>query len=458
MTQAPIVRFAPSPTGRLHIGNIRTAMFNWLFAQSATPAGQYVLRLDDTDTARSTEEFAQGIVDDLTWLGIVPGRTERQSARVELHDAAAQKLRDVGLLYACYETPDEIDRKRKRLMARGRPPVYDRAGLLLSDSEKAAFEAEGRKPHWRFLLPNFDGDPSQPHRTEVNFDDVFRGRQTVDLASMSDPVLVREDGTYLYTLPSVVDDLDMGITHVLRGGDHIANTGAQIALMRALGAEALPAFGHHNLLTGADGEGLSKRTGALSVAELREKGMEPMAVAIMSTLTGTDRDIAPIQSLPELARTFSGASVSKSPARFDPTELEALNERLLHTMPYETASKRFGALGIDVSEAFWLLARENLAHFDDITAWTPIVNGEIEGDIADDDRDFLAQAGTLLPAEPWPDTVWQDWTASVKAKTGRKGGALFMPLRKALTGRKNGPDMASLLPLIGRERTIRRLF
>ncbi len=429
-------------------------MFNWLFAK---PGGQYVLRLDDTDTARSTDAFAQGIVEDLAWLGIEPDRTERQSDRVALHDAAAKTLRDAGLLYACYETPDEIDRKRKRLMARGKPPVYDRAGLFLTDAEKAAFKAEGRKPHWRFLLPNFDGDPAAPHRSETVFDDVFRARQTVDLASMSDPVLVREDGTYLYTLPSVVDDLDMGITHVLRGGDHIANTGAQIALMQALGAKTLPAFGHHNLLTGADGEGLSKRTGALSVAELRAGGMEPMAVAIMSTLTGTDRDVAPIQSLSELAKTFAGASVSKSPAKFDQTELEALNERLLHTMPYETAKKHFGELGIEVSESFWLLARENLTRFNEITEWIPIVDGEIESDIADDDREFLTQAGASLPAEPWSETVWKDWTDALKEETGRKGGALFMPLRKALTGRKNGPDMAALLPLIGREKTIRRL-
>lgn len=258
---SPVVRFAPSPTGRLHIGNIRTALFNWLYAKKA--GGKFVLRLDDTDVERSTQEFADGIVEDLAWLGIVPDRMEKQSGRFDLYDQAAEKLRGAGLLYPCYESSDEIERRRKRLMARGLPPVYDREALKLTEEQKAEFEAQGKKPHWRFLLPNFESSPFEIRRTEVHFDDGMRGKQTVDLGSMSDPVLIREDGTYLYTLPSVVDDIDMGITTIIRGGDHITNSGAQIAIFEALGGP-VPGFAHHNLLQDASGDGLSKRTGALS--------------------------------------------------------------------------------------------------------------------------------------------------------------------------------------------------
>ncbi len=271
----PIVRFAPSPTGNIHIGNSRTALVNWLFAKKA--GGQFILRFDDTDKARSKQEFADQIEKDLTWLGIQPDRIERQSARFASYDKAADGLRAKGLLYACYETADELDRKRKRQLARSLPPIYDRAGLYLSDQQKQEFEAEGRKPHWRFLLANYDGKPDNMVRTPITWSDVVRGEQTIDLASMSDPVLVREDGTYLYTLPSVVDDIEMGVTHIIRGDDHVTNTAAQIAIFEALGATA-PGFGHHNLLTTASGEGLSKRLGSLSIASLSEDGYEPMAV------------------------------------------------------------------------------------------------------------------------------------------------------------------------------------
>ena len=454
MTDKITVRFAPSPTGRLHIGNIRTAICNWLYCK---PGGRYILRLDDTDTARSTQAFADGIVQDLAWLGVVPDLVERQSDRKAKHDAAADALRAAGLLYPCYETPDEIERKRKRAMARGKPPVYDRAALKLTSEERAALEAEGRKPHWRFLLPNFDSDPFTPTRTDIQFEDIFRGTQIVDLASMSDPVLIREDGTYLYTLPSVVDDLDMGVTHVIRGGDHVTNTGAQIAIMQALGAVELPAFGHHNLLIRSDGEGLSKRSGALSVAQLRENGFEPTAISAMAALTGTDRDVVAVQTLSELGEAFDGASISKSPARFDPDELAMLNERIVHAMPYEMAAPRLNEAEGVVSEEFWNLVRENLGKFSDINGWKSIVGGDVVSLIDDDDRDFLSKAAELLPDDPWDGDIWKTWTSSLKAETNRKGKGLFMPLRKALTGKEHGPDMGALLPLIGREKTIHRL-
>ncbi|MEM8750239.1 MAG: glutamate--tRNA ligase [Pseudomonadota bacterium] len=454
-SSSPVVRFAPSPTGRIHIGNIRTALFNWLFAK--TQNGQFILRLDDTDTERSTEAFAEGIVTDLEWLGMYPDRTEKQSDRFAPYDAAAEKLRMAGLLYACYETPDEIERRRKRLMARGLPPVYDRAGLKLTDEEKAEFEAQGRKPHWRFLLPNFASSPFETQRTEVQFDDIVRGTQTVDLASMSDPVLIRGDGTYLYTLPSVVDDLDMGVTHVIRGGDHVTNTGAQIAIFKALG-DTVPAFGHHNLLQDASGGGLSKRSGALSIESLREEGLEPMAICSLATLTGTSQSVEACPDLDTLGQLFDPTHTSKSDAKFDPSDLIALNERLLHTMPYEAAKDRLKAMGADHGEAFWLLVRANLSRFEDVADWHKVIAGDFEPAVLEpDDQAFVTTAKEALPAGPWDEATWGQWTGVLKEQTGRKGRALFMPLRLALTGKPHGPELAGLLPLIGLEETSRRL-
>ncbi|MGI9365726.1 MAG: glutamate--tRNA ligase [Rhizobiaceae bacterium] len=458
MTQmtSPIVRFAPSPTGRLHIGNIRTALYNWLYAKKEE--GSFVLRLDDTDQERSTEEFAQGIVEDLAWLGIEPDRREKQSDRFEIYDQTADALREKGLLYACYETADEIDRRRKRLMARGLPPVYDRGALKLTDQQRSDFEAQGRKPHWRFLLPNFDDDPFQTRRTEVKFDDVMRGEQTVDLASMSDPVLIREDGTYLYTLPSVVDDIDMGVTHVIRGGDHITNTGAQIAIFEAVGGP-VPKFGHHNLLQDASGEGLSKRTGALSIASLRQSGYEPMAVASLATLIGTGQAVEACSSMTHLGDLFDPSKVSRSNAKFSVGDLDGLNDKLLHAMEYAEAKGRLADIGADLGEQFWLTIRDNLTRFSQAREWADVVEGNfVPTEVEPENADFLAEAARLLPDGPWDENSWPQWTSALKEKTGRKGRQLFMPLRKALTGLDHGPDMRQMMPLIGLERTRHRLL
>ena len=449
------VRFAPSPTGRLHIGNIRTALYNWLFVKQQ--GGDFILRLDDTDQERSTEEFAQGIVEDLAWLGMVPDRTEKQSDRFATYDAVAEDLRAKGLLYPCYELADEIDRKRKRLMARGLPPVYDRTALKLTDGERDELEAQGKWPHWRFLLPNFADDPFNTERTEIRFDDVIRGEQTVDLASMSDPVLIREDGIYLYTLPSVVDDIDMGVTHVIRGGDHITNTGAQIAIFEAVGGP-VPQFGHNNLLQDASGEGLSKRTGALSIASLREAGFEPMAVASLATLIGTGQAVEACADIDALAQVFDPSKVSKSNAKFSVADLDGLNDKLLHEMGYGDAQPRLQAIEADLGEAFWLAVRPNIHRFEQVREWADIVEGRFETmPPSDDDAEFVATAAELLPSEPWSEDVWPTWTGALKAETGRKGRQLFMPLRLALTGQDHGPDMRQLIPVIGWERTRRRL-
>ncbi|MCX5494220.1 glutamate--tRNA ligase [Kaistia dalseonensis] len=442
------VRFAPSPTGYLHIGNARPALFNWLFA--LRHGGSFILRLDDTDRERSREDYADAILRDIDWLGIKPHRFERQSLRTAAYDAAVLRLKQAGRLYACYETADELDRRRKRQMARGLPPIYDRAGLRLSDAEKAALEAEGRKPHWRFKLDETAG--------HVTWDDLVRGHESVDIGSLSDPVLVREDGSYLYTLPSVVDDVDMGVTHVIRGDDHVTNTGVQIQIFQAL-SDFVPVFGHHNTLTTASGEGLSKRTGALSLGSLAEAGYEPMAVASLAVLIGTSAPVEAVPDLVTLAETVDLSMVSKSPARFDPADLDGLNAKLLHATGFAAVADRLGAMGVGGGEAFWNIARANIVKLADARGWWQVVTGPlVEMAPADaGDAPLLAAAIELLPEEPFDGETWKRWTDAIKAATGRKGRALFMPLRLALTGLDHGPELAALLPLIGRRNTMDRL-
>lgn len=437
------VRYAPSPTGRLHLGNARPALLNWFFARSHS--GTYILRMDDTDTARSTREFADGIETDLAWLGIKPDALVRQSERSALYEAAKQKLIASGRLYPAYETEDELDRRRKRARAMGKPPIYDRAALKLTDDDRAKLEAEGRKPHWRFRL---DGKP-------VHFTDLIKGEQTVNTASMSDPVLVREDGSFLYTLPSVVDDIDLGITHVIRGEDHVSNTGTQIEIFEALGGK-VPFFAHHNLLTDAEGQGFSKRLGSLSLSDLRDQGYEPLSVAVMASLTGTSLPIEPYESLDAVAGKLDLGMISHGPARFDPAELDSLNARVLHSMSYAEAEPRLAALGL-ADEQLWLALRENVSKFNDLSEWAKLVTGPVASIISPEDRDFIALARDILPAEPWDETTWSLWTNALKEKTGRKGKALFLPLRMALTGRHDGPELMALLPLLGRKACLGRL-
>jgi len=439
---AGALRFAPSPTGLIHIGNARTAILNWLHARKT--GARFILRFDDTDAERSSEEFAAAIEKDLAWLGIVPDEIHRQSLRAAAHDAAAEKLRQAGRLYPCYESADELDRKRARQRARHLPPVYDRAALKLSDEERARLEGEGRRPHWRFLL-----DPGM-----VSWDDSVRGPQSIDAGSLSDPVLIRADGSYLYTLPSVVDDIDLGISHVVRGEDHVANTGVQIQLFKALGARP-PLFAHHGLLTAADGSGLSKRLGALSISALRADGMEAMAVASLAALIGTSEAVAPHQRMGELVALFDFSKLSRAPARFDPAELEALNARLLHDMAFETAQPRLAELGIGGDRDFWEAVRGNLTRLGDVEYWWKVVSGDIEPVIGD--ADYCALAASLLPAEPWDSQSWKAWTARLKEATGRSGKALFQPLRLALTGLDRGPEMAAIFPLIGKSKSAARL-
>lgn len=450
------VRFAPSPTGYIHIGNARIALFNWLYC--LTNKGQYILRFDDTDIERSKQDYIDGIGQDLDWLQITPDEIWYQSKRFDIYDAAAEKLKAAGLLYPCYETAEELERRRKILLSRKMPPIYERDALKLTADEKAAHEKAGRKPHWRFLLPNFSTSPFERQRSEVCWHDIVRGPQTIDLSSMSDPVLVREDGSYLYTLPSVVDDIDMKMSHIIRGDDHVTNTGVQIAIFKALGGD-IPSFGHINLLTTASGEGLSKRKGDLSLRSLREEGLEPMAISSLATLTGTAENVIACFTMNELAEHFHLSSVSKSSAKFDPADLITLNMQIVHKYSYEDVQDRLDKMGINGTKAedFWAVVHQNLEKVCDAKKWWDIVNDHKLIFNQPAEKDFLATAAQLLPAMPWDKTTWKNWTALIKETTGRKGKELFHPLRIALTGLESGPELASFLLLLDRDVVLKRL-
>ncbi len=439
------VRFAPSPTGEIHIGNARTALYN--YAVAVQTGGAFILRYDDTDVERSQARYAEAIAADLAWLGIEPATVVCQSDRLAHYDAAADRLRAVGLLYPCYETPDELERKRALQRARGQPPKYDRAALALSDAERAGLEAEGRRPHWRFRLP--DG--------ARGWDDRCRGEQHVNLGAISDPVLVRADGSYLYTLTSVVDDVDMGVTLIVRGEDHITNTGVQIALFEALGASP-PAFAHHNLLTRSDGEPLSKRDNPLSLTRLRLDEMEPMAVASLAVLTGTSQAVEPVADLAALCARADLASVSRGPATFDPADVTRLNAALLHEMPFEAVAPWLHDTYGVTDPAVWQVLCGNLAKRTDIAPWIAILrDGPAASAVAPEDCAVLGAARDALPPQPWDETTFKMWTAAVKQATGAKGKALFMPLRLALTGETSGPELGPFLMLMGYEEAARRL-
>jgi glutamyl-tRNA synthetase len=434
------VRFAPSPTGRLHVGNLYVALANWLHA--TRHGGELVLRLDDTDVQRSRDEFADSIREDLRWLGLDWAMEVSQSRRIAHYDAAADRLRADGRLYPCYETPEELSLKRKTLMQAGKPPVYDRAALALDDAARRALEDAGRRAHWRFRLD----------RGPVAWDDLVRGPETVDTASQSDPVLIRDDGTYLYTFSSVVDDLDLGIGAVVRGHDHVTNTATQIQIFEALGGPA-PDFAHLPLLAGPDGEPLSKRHDSLSIADLRGAGIEPLALATyLAGIGGGDVSSVP-KSLTELAAGFDLGRFGRGSPRFDPAALAGINRRLLHGTDYEAVADRLDPLGC--GEDLWHAIRGNLDRVGDAAIWVAVCCGEIDPVI--EDAAYLGDAAALLPPDPWDGETWRNWTNAVKVASGRKGKALFHPLRLALTGREQGPEMAALLPLIGRARALARL-
>lgn len=437
-----ITRFAPSPTGHLHVGNIRAALHNWLWARKS--GGRFLLRLDDTDVERSRADYADAIRADLAWLGLRWDGEEKQSDRFALYESRFEALRASGHVYPAYETAQELDLRRKVLLGRGLPPVYDRAALSLTPDQIAACEAEGRRPHWRFRLD---------HDHPIVWTDLIRGEQRFDPRLLSDPVIRRADGSWLYMLPSVIDDIDMGVTHVLRGEDHVSNTATQVQMFTALGA-ALPAFAHEALLTGSEGK-LSKRLGSLGVAHFRESGLEPMAIASLLARLGSSQPVEPFADMTPLIDSFDFAHFGRAPARFDEGELATLNQKIVHHLPYAAVADRLPA---GMTEAGWTAIRPNLDTVAGAADWWRIITGPIDPvDLDGEDADFLNAAQAVLAQAPFDADIWRTLTGALKDQTGRKGKALFLPLRRALTGMDHGPDMGLLLPLIGREEALRRL-
>ncbi|HWI88881.1 MAG TPA: glutamate--tRNA ligase [Sphingomicrobium sp.] len=430
-----VTRFAPSPTGRLHVGNIRTALHNYLFARKN--GGKFILRIDDTDRERSTAEFDQAIRGDLDWLGLAPGAIVRQSERFDLYEREFERLKAAGRVYACYETPDELELRRKVLLGRGLPPVYER-------KPADAPAPEGRAPHWRFRLD---------HDAPIVWNDLIRGEQRFDPKLLSDPVVRREDGSWLYLLPSVIDDVDLGITHIVRGEDHVSNSAAQIQMFGALGADP-PEFAHEALLVAAEGK-LSKRLGSYGAEHVREEGVEPIALHDVLARIGTSQAVEPIATLDQLADSFDFATFGRAPAHFDPHEVELVNARLLHQLNYAEVADRLPA---EATEEDWLLLRPNLQRLSDFASWLDVLHGEIETpELAHDERLLVKDAAAMAETLDWSAEPWRKLTSELKESTGKKGRELFHPLRLALTGRESGPEMAGLVERMGQDRALQRL-
>ncbi|MFP5329555.1 MAG: glutamate--tRNA ligase [Alphaproteobacteria bacterium] len=430
-----VTRFAPSPTGRLHVGNIRTALHNFLFARKH--GGAFLLRIDDTDRERSTDEFDRAIREDLDWLGLKPDKVVRQSERFALYEREFERLKEAGKVYACYETPDELELRRKVLLGRGLPPVYER-------KPEGEPTPEGRKPHWRFRLD---------HDRPIEWTDLIRGPQQFDPHLLSDPVVRREDGSWLYLLPSVIDDMDLGITHVVRGEDHVSNSAVQVQMFEALGAGP-PAFAHEALLVASEGK-LSKRLGSYGVQQVRDAGLEPMALLSVLARIGTSQPVEPMTSLDALAEGFDFAHFGRAPAHFDPHEVELVNARIVHGLDFESVRDRLptGATAED-----WALMRPNLTRVEDFASWMPVLHGDIEApELSHDERAIVREAAGVAERLDWSDEPWRRLGEAVKASTGAKGRALFHPLRLAITGRDSGPEMAGLVERIGKDAVVRRL-
>ncbi|RWR30262.1 glutamate--tRNA ligase [Sinirhodobacter populi] len=436
-----VTRFAPSPTGYIHVGNLRTALMNYLIARKA--GGTFILRIDDTDQERSKQEYVDALKADLEWLGLTWDREERQSLRLGRYEEAAQQLRDAGRLYECFESPTELDLKRKKQLNMGKPPVYDRSSLHLTEDEKATLRAGGREGYWRFLLDH----------ERIEWTDGILGPISIDAASVSDPVLIKASGQVLYTFASSVDDVDMGVTDIVRGADHVTNTATQIQIIGAIGGTP-PRFAHHSLLSGPHGEELSKRLGALSIRDLRASGIAPEALLSMMARLGSSQPVELKMSLDEIAEGFDLSQFGAAPTKFDAEDLVPLTRARNQHLPFAAVKDRIAALGIPdaQAEAFWKVASHNIDRLSDLDHWADLVLNGAEPVIDPEDADFVAQALALLPEPPFTAETWPEWTAKVKAATGRKGRGLFMPLRKALTGQAHGPEMADLLPLLHKVR------
>ncbi|MCK5373863.1 MAG: glutamate--tRNA ligase [Alphaproteobacteria bacterium] len=437
------VRFAPSPTGMMHIGNARTALITWLFTRANN--GRFLLRIDDTDQERSKQEYEIAIEEGLTWIGMDWDEKTRQKDRMDIYNEKIEWLKEQGRLYPCYETPEELDLKRKSLLSRKLPPIYDREALSLTDEQKASFDAQGSKPHWRFKLEH------EP----IEWNDLVRGPVKFRGSDLSDPVLIREDGTPLYHLCSVIDDIEYGMTHIIRGEDHVSNTACHIQMFKAFGAQ-IPTFAHLPLLSDKEGSKLSKRHGSLSLRDLRKEGLDPMAVVSLMARLGSSDPIEPFANIEDVVKSFDLSKFSRATPKFDLDELYRLNTKILHNLSFTEVKDRLAELGLDKMDGeFWLAIQPNIKRLTDAKEWWRVAKGPVTPII--EDRNFALQAMELLPATPWDENTWQEWTKAVKEQTGRKGKQLFMPLRQALTGMDHGPELGQLLLLIGEENVKKRL-
>lgn len=437
-----LTRFAPSPTGLLHVGNVRTALINWLYTYSK--GGEFLLRIDDTDKERSRVEYVEAIKQDLSWLGLSWGKYFHQSERLARYEAAKQTLLAKGRLYPCYETPEELEVKRKMLLGRGLPPIYDRAALKLTEAQKSAYAQAGKQPHWRLLLDE----------EAIAWVDEIRGETQFDPTKLSDPILIRADGSFLYMLPSVVDDIDEGITHIIRGEDHVSNTAIQVQIFKALGAKP-PSFGHLPLVTSKEAS-ISKRTGGFDIQSLRAEGFEPMTINSFLCKLGTSQPMEAKKSLAQLADVFDITAFGRAPTHYDITDLERLNAKLLHSLSFEQVKPHLVEFGLEAVDAvFWEAVKPNIAKLQEVREWWRICKTPLKPEM--EDKEFTMQASAWLPEGVWDETTWEHWINLVKERTGRKGKALFMPIRKALTAMEHGPELKQLLPLIGREKALKRL-
>ena len=438
-----ITRFAPSPTGYIHIGNLRTALFNWLIARKE--GGTFILRIDDTDPERSKEEYVDAIKQDLEWLGLTWDRVERQSERLDRYAEAADDLRAKARFYEAWETPTELDLKRKKQLNMGKPPVYDRAALALTEEEKAKLRDERGAGVWRFKL---DHD-------RIEWTDGILGDISIDAASVSDPVLIRQDGQVLYTLASVVDDTEMGVTHVVRGSDHVTNTATQIQMIEALGFTP-PSFAHHSLLTGPQGEALSKRLGTLALRDMRAAGIEPMAILSLMARLGSSDPVELRSTHDELIAGFDISKFGSAPTKFDVEDLKPLTARVVQALPVGAVQDTLAEAGIPEADqdSYWTAVRGNIATRSEAASWWPMFKGDVAPIVADEDRDFVATAFDMLGDPPYAADTWSTWTNALKEATGRKGKQLFMPLRLAITGQQRGPEMADVMPLLAKKPTL----
>ncbi|MBX9725849.1 MAG: glutamate--tRNA ligase, partial [Rickettsiales bacterium] len=438
-----LVRFAPSPTGWLHVGNVRTAIANFLFAKSL--GGKFMLRIDDTDRARSEAQYEAGLKEDLAWLGVHWDVLEKQSDRFARYELAKADLIAKGRLYPCYETAEEIDIKRKMLIGRGLPPIYDRSALNDTPEKRAEYEAQGRTPHWRFKL---DAAP-------IIWEDMVRGKVEFDGSKLSDPVMFREDGVVLFTFATSVDDGELGITHIIRGEDHVSNTAMQVQIMQAMGHE-IPTFGHMALLKMKEGK-ISKRVGGGDIRSLRDGGIFPLVLMSYLAKIGTSDAIELADSMEALISNFAISKLGRAMANYDPLELERLNQKLLHQMPFADVAPQLAARGMSTIDAtFWEAIKANLTTIDDTKDWWEVLHQPITPVI--EDKAFADEAAACLPVGEWNEASWDVLVNAVKEKTGRKGKELFMPLRLALTGREHGPEMKTVLALLGRDRAEKRLM